>query len=97
MTYQRNMSIGDRSDGASELRRCEPQNTPDYDQTYMGTPHSLKLQMNVNVPDHHVLPNASNFVIKDSTFVYGGFPQGSFSVFRACSFEGSHADKVQKI
>jgi hypothetical protein len=27
--------------------------------------------MNVNTPGHHVLQNASHFVIKDSTFIYG--------------------------
>jgi hypothetical protein len=65
------------------------QNTPDLHPTYTGAPHSISLQMSVNMPDHHVFPNASNFVIKDSTFIYGGSPQGSLSAFRAYSCEGS--------
>jgi hypothetical protein len=63
---------------------------------YMGTPHSLALRMNVSEPDHHVLSNASNFAIKEPTFVYGGSPQGSCSVFRASSFESSCVDQVYK-
>jgi hypothetical protein len=36
--------------------------------------------MNADVPDYHVFPNASNFVVKDSTFIYGGFPGGGDSL-----------------
>jgi hypothetical protein len=43
---------------------------------HTGRPNSLSLQMNVSAPDHHMFPNASNFVIKDSIFIHGGFPSG---------------------
>jgi hypothetical protein len=99
MGHQTNTNSGNHSDGESSLCCCVPhveQNTPDHGPKYKDAPHSLTLQMNTNVPDQYVFPNASNFIIKDSTFIYGGIPQGSFPIFLAYSFNSSCADECKR-